>query len=47
MSAASRRTGPSATSNACGSSVVKRRRMMSVRTPITESRGPVMPTSVM
>ena len=47
MSAASRRTGPSATSNACGSSVVNRRRMMSVRTPITESRGPVMPTSVM
>ena len=47
MSAASRRTGPSATSNCAGSSVRKRRTMMSVRTPITDSSGPVMPTSVM
>ena len=47
MRAASSRTGPSATSNCCGSSVVNRRRMTSVLTPITESRGPVIPTSVM
>jgi len=47
MSAASRRTAPSATSKGAGSSVRKRLTMISVRTPITDSRGPVMPTSVM
>ena len=47
MSTPSRRTPPSAGSNRTGIWVVKRRRIRSVRTPITESCGPVMPASVM
>ncbi len=46
-STASMRTGPSATSNCTGISVRKRRRMISLLTPMTDSAGPVMPTSVM
>ena len=46
-STASMRTGPSATSNCTGISVRKRRRMIALLTPMTDSAGPVMPTSVM